>query len=105
MIHLWAYCSARPLPNAIFLKIIEPFNIGVLCLFVEWLFYFEPRQVLRAAGIGQRGLRLLVSVFPFGQVMVVDQAAAAEGLSDELALQPVRIDPEFICSIHDRYPF
>ena len=37
--------------------------------------------------------------------MVVDQAAAAEGLCDELALQPVRIDPEFVCSIHDRYPF
>ena len=71
----------------------------------EWLFYFEPRQVLRAIGIGQRGLRLLVSVFPFGQVIVVDQAATAEGLCDELALQPVRIDPEFVCSIHDRYPF
>ena len=36
-----ADCLARPLPNALLLKIIEPFNIGVLCLFVEWLFFFE----------------------------------------------------------------
>ena len=71
----------------------------------EGLFLLEPGQVLRAVGIGQRGLRLIVSVFPFGQVMVVDQAAAAEGLCDELTLLPVRIDPEFVCSIHDRYPF
>ena len=30
-----------PLPNALLQKIIETFNIGVSCLFVEWLFYFK----------------------------------------------------------------
>ena len=71
----------------------------------EGFIFFEPRQVLRAVGIGKRGPRRLVSAFPLGKVMVVDQAAAAEGLCDELSLLPVRIDPEFVCSIHDRHPF
>ena len=36
-----AYCLARPLYVCSLIKINEPFDIGALCLFVEWLFYFE----------------------------------------------------------------
>ena len=41
MIDYPAYCLARPLYVCSLIKINEPFDIGALCLFVEWLFYFE----------------------------------------------------------------
>ena len=46
---------------------------------------------------------LTLGVRGFNLTMPVKNAMAA--LCDELSLLPVRIDPEFVCSIHDRHPF